>query len=490
MRKIIIFLQLFLILSQFSFAGTLDSKNWYLYNGYSALHNFSVKFPTDWEAKISSDERQSFHPKNKGENPPYVIEEFTGKNYQEVIDYYEDSNFSFFKESDKLLKSSSEDLIAKEVIYINKSNNEEISKLFIKRGNLILVLSKNSDDYPDTLETIESTLKFNDSWHQYIDFGEGYSFIFPANLDLNNVDSGVEVLTKNEKIFEVLKYENISLDKVAKFATLKNEEYISQDNINFHRIKAIQATYKNTDESKKLDKIFVEKSGDSYGLGSINIENNFPHANYYDDDIAEMLESFEFFKIEVEEGYASFKYFPDVRDNHANSSAINSLVKDKVINGYTDGTFKPDGEISRAELTKMIVATKTIPDGNKYNNCFTDVKNEWFAPYICYAKENGWVSGYKEGKFKPEAKINRAEAIKIVLETYYNGKVASEGLKDGTVQDVSTSDWFIKYFIYADNRKLLDKQHIVQKDAKYSYFPGDNITRKEIAEMIYRLKRL
>ena len=491
MKKITIFLSILILFSTSAFCATLDTKNWYLYNGYSTLHNFSVKFPTDCKDKIISDQIQVFYPnKEPGENPPFVIEEFDGQTFKQVTTYYLDENLSLSKENDLLLKLLNEDVIAKQVTYINKKTNEEASKLFIKRGSLIIVLSKNSKNYSDTLEAIQNSFKFNDGWHQYIDFVEGYSFIFPENFEINNLSNGVEISTKNETIFSIVKYQNTSLDKAAKIAGEKNEEYLSMEDLNIHGLKGLEATYRNTDENKKLSKIFVEKNGQIYAFTGPNIENSFPHSDYSNDYIIEMVESFEFFNAEIEADYSTFKYFPDVRENHPNAVSINSLVKDKVINGYTDGTFKPDGEISRAELTKMVVATKTIPDAKKYNNCFTDIKNEWYAPYICYAKEKGWVSGYKDGKFKPEAKINRAESIKIVLEFFFSSKISSENLKNTSVTDVTSSDWFYKYFVYSDNRNLLDKQHIEEKDGKYSYFPGKNITRKEIAELIYRAKQL
>ena len=79
------------------------------------------------------------------------------------------------------------------------------------------------------------------------------------------------------------------------------------------------------------------------------------------------------------------------------------------------------------------------------------------------------------------------EAIKIILEVLFSSKIDSrEKLMDKTVVDIELDEWYAKYFIFADNRKLLDKHHVQENSIGYSYFPDKNITRKEVAEMIYR----
>ncbi|MEK7085657.1 MAG: hypothetical protein AAB953_01430, partial [Patescibacteria group bacterium] len=65
MKKISIFFTvIFFIISATAFAG-VDTKNWYQYSGYSILHNFTIKFPVDWQARIIDDQIQGFAPKNQ-----------------------------------------------------------------------------------------------------------------------------------------------------------------------------------------------------------------------------------------------------------------------------------------------------------------------------------------------------------------------------------------------------------------------------------------
>lgn len=480
--------------AQFSFAEVPDTSDWYQYNSYANTHSFAIKYPPEFLVKTIDDELQGFFEKEKyEEDPVFFVREFNDAGYDQAIDYYKDSSVSLLKSQDFLFKSSTEDLTAKQVFYSNKESNMDFSVTFIKRGNVVVALEKRSDKNTEIIDAIHESFKFTDGWHQYIDFSAKYSFIFPTEFTVKNVDSGVEIIANNsakEIVFKAEKFDNTEISNAPKKAEISSENLVDQKNINFYGDDgAIEASYLDTVTNKNFSKIFLERNGDSYSFTNINIEDDFPHSNYFDEYVFEMLQSLEFFSslVDIEEDYSTFTFFPDVRDNHVNANSINTLYKNKVINGYPDGTFKPDGEINRAELTKMIVITKIKPDSSKYNNCFTDVKKEWFAPYICYAKEKGWVQGYKDGKFKPESNISRVEAIKIILEVLFSAKIDSrEKLMDKTVLDVELDEWYGKYFIFADNRKLLDKQHIEKSTTGYSYFPNKNITRKEVAELIYR----
>ncbi|MFH1284536.1 MAG: S-layer homology domain-containing protein [Candidatus Peregrinibacteria bacterium] len=495
MKKFLLILSIatFSALAIVSDALALDTNSWYIYNGYSTLHSFSVKFPTDWQARTFGDDLQGFAPKDIFDDTYFLIREFEGGTYSQAVDYYTDENTEAVKIEDAVF-SNGDDLIGKIATYKNNTTEteEEFQITFIKRGSLILAMNNPVEGkYFDILEEIYNSLSFTDGWFQYIDFGDGYAFIFPSILDIENLNNGV-ALTDPQRpevmIFSGIKYGNTAIDEAPEKGEGYNESLKDAKSILFHGIDtAVLATYYDSSEKKNFSRIFVEKDGSSYGLTNVNISSDFPHPNYYDEYIVEILESFEFFDVDGE--YYSYLYFPDVRENHQNELSIDSLVKDGIIEGYPDGTFRPDGEINRAELTKMIVASKISPSPEKYNNCFPDVKDEWFAPFICYAKEQGWVEGYQDGKFKPERNINRVEALKIILEALITN-IAEESLKNTSVADIGQTEWYRGYFNFADNRNLLDKQHVLEDGEAYYYYPGENITRKEVAETIYRIRNL
>ena len=484
MKRIFLFFSLLFLVSFTAKAS--DTNGWYIYNGYSSEHSFSVNFPTDWKATIIDDETQGLMPSNQTE-PVIILEEFEGQSFDQVINYYSNENLSLADNKDELFQSSTEDLIVKKISFLD-INQKLIEKTLFKRGSLIVAFSKTANTHVNTQDLIHSTFKFTDNWHQYIDFINKYTFIFPKSYTFENYDTGVDVIdpNSNQKIFEVNIFEDLFINDAISSLNGSTQINTNTEEILLHNsLSAIKATYRETISGLFFSRIFVENNNDSYSLTDFNIEDNYPHSNYYDDYLVEILESFEFFEAELDDEYFSFLYFTDVRDNHTNVDSINTLFNEEVINGYNDGTFKPDGEINRAELTKMVVAAIIQPNEKTYNNCFSDVEDQWFAPYICYAKDQGWVAGYDDGNFKPESQITRVEAMKIILEANISSGIAEEEfLENNIYSDISDQEWYYKYFAYAENNNLLDKQHVENKN----FLPGENISRKEVAEMIFRLQ--
>lgn len=488
MKRLGLLLTIFTLLTLTAFSAPIDKTTWYKYNGYATAHSFSVLFPPTWKARTFGNDLQSFAPSDEKELTYFSIQEFEGYTYSKAINSYKDANTSLISQEDVIL-SFGGDLVGKVATYNDAISGTEFKVTFIKRGSLIVALTNPAEnEFKDLVTGIYESFTFTDNWHQYIDYGDKYTFIFPSSLEINTVSGGVKVvdpLQFSSEIFKVLKYQDVSLASAPQESELTNENFLEKTDIAFHGITpAISATFENISQKKKFSRIFIEKNGSSFGMTNTNIEENYPHLNYYDAHIIEMLESFEFFNVEGD--FYSYVYFPDVRDNHSNAKSINALTKSKVINGYPDGTFKPDGEINRAELTKMIVGTKMIPSVEDYNNCFDDVSDQWFAPYVCYAKEQNWVMGYGDGTFKPEQNINRVEAIKIVLEVLFSNLPENEILKDTSVLDVTSGEWYERYYNFADNRDLLDMQHATAVASGFYYHPEQNMTRKEVAEMIYR----
>ncbi len=113
----------------------------------------------------------------------------------------------------------------------------------------------------------------------------------------------------------------------------------------------------------------------------------------------------------------SFEGFPDVAESHRHYKAVRYLTLLNVFEGYPDGTFQPDGFINRAEFMKILFVDSVEESENpdSYKNCFPDVGEQWFAPYVCYGFEQGIVKGYEDGFFHPERTVTKAEALKMLL---------------------------------------------------------------------------
>ena len=151
--------------------------------------------------------------------------------------------------------------------------------------------------------------------------------------------------------------------------------------------------------------------------------------------------------------WSSKNDFSDVPAGKWYNNAVSTLSNMGVIGGYADGTFRPDAPISRAEFAKIAVSF-TQNTGAAAYNYFTDVKTtDWFAPYVTAAKDAGLIEGYSDGSFKPENKITRAEACAIVNRTLGRKPSKAHMKISGRIDwpDVQTTDWFYEAIMEATN---------------------------------------
>lgn len=100
--------------------------------------------------------------------------------------------------------------------------------------------------------------------------------------------------------------------------------------------------------------------------------------------------------------------------------AVDALVGLGVINGYTDGTFKPDATVTRAEMAKMIftILNGGNDDASAYRNLptsFTDMPDNWYQGYIKYLQNSGIIAGKNATHFAPNDTVTGVEAAKMLL---------------------------------------------------------------------------
>lgn len=154
---------------------------------------------------------------------------------------------------------------------------------------------------------------------------------------------------------------------------------------------------------------------------------------------------------------------------HKYETAVCYVQGRGVVQGYPDGTYKPDQAINRAEFTKIIMASTYDANQLTGASCFSDVSSEWFAPYVCAARNKYIVSGNPDGTFRPANNIVLAEGLKIILEA---------AAKDAGFEIPNASgEWYQKYFNLANEINLIDT---------IDNTPGHSMTRGEMAELMYR----
>lgn len=125
----------------------------------------------------------------------------------------------------------------------------------------------------------------------------------------------------------------------------------------------------------------------------------------------------------------------------------------------------PLERVNRAEFVKIVV--KSQLDFEPIDtDCFPDIENEWYEPYVCYAKNIGIVNGYSDGNFKPSRTINFAEASKVLSLAY--------DLELGEGEDY----WFQKYI------ESLEKVNAIPVTLGNTY---NKIDKEHLVEIVWRL---
>ncbi|MEZ4087511.1 MAG: S-layer homology domain-containing protein [Candidatus Gracilibacteria bacterium] len=169
--------------------------------------------------------------------------------------------------------------------------------------------------------------------------------------------------------------------------------------------------------------------------------------------------------------------FSDLPSNSSYSTAINYLADANIINGYPDGTFKPNQQVNRAEFLKLVLESSEIPKDVTTPTPFPDIDNTaWYAQYVRKAYSEGWIQGYPDGTFKPEQSINKVEALKIIGEIQ---QWQLEQPEEKPYTDIEISAWFSSYVSYAKEKNFLEERTSL-------YFPELLFTRAQVSEVLFR----
>lgn len=107
--------------------------------------------------------------------------------------------------------------------------------------------------------------------------------------------------------------------------------------------------------------------------------------------------------------------FADVKADHWAYNYIALAVEAGIIQGYPDGTFKPDQATTRVEMAAMIAKAMELTMSRVTTAPFTDVEaTHWAADILAKMKQDGWVEGYEDGTFKPSRYATRAEFVTFI----------------------------------------------------------------------------
>jgi hypothetical protein len=167
--------------------------------------------------------------------------------------------------------------------------------------------------------------------------------------------------------------------------------------------------------------------------------------------------------------------FPDLDFRYGEAIAAAELHRRGIIEGYADGAFRGYNPVNRAEAAKFLVLGRFGKIGTYRENRFPDViPGAWYEDFVNLCAIRGIISGYPDGKFRPEGQINRAEFIKMMVIAFDIEENIAHNWSD-----VKPNDWFDRYAGAAQKYSFF-----VSSDGTYMN-PQRVMTRADVATAIY-----
>ena len=165
-----------------------------------------------------------------------------------------------------------------------------------------------------------------------------------------------------------------------------------------------------------------------------------PNANISRAEVATIF--FRLLKKEVRDGNLTTEnIFADVTNGQWHNKAISTMAKLGIVKGRRADSFDPDASITRAEFAAICARFNTKPVEN--SGSFSDISGHWAENEIERAAAFGWISGYPDGTFRPDARITRAEAMTMINRVLCRMPQSESDLLDSMVTwpDNKPSDW-------------------------------------------------
>lgn len=179
-------------------------------------------------------------------------------------------------------------------------------------------------------------------------------------------------------------------------------------------------------------------------------------------------------------GQASAQYslpFSDVGEFNFSKTAISYLQQQKVMQGYSDNTFRPTAPITRAEFLKILLTNQPVTDTTAIS--FTDVKpSDWFYGVVQQGVAKKVVEGFGDNTFRPHNTITKAEAMKM-LSQVWELTTCTQGTSK-TFEDVPSDAWYGQFVRVFTNCNLDPYASMTQAH------PQAELSREQAAELLFR----
>ncbi|WP_148505237.1 S-layer homology domain-containing protein [Paenibacillus beijingensis] len=175
--------------------------------------------------------------------------------------------------------------------------------------------------------------------------------------------------------------------------------------------------------------------------------------------------------------------FNDLKPSDFARNAIDKMATRMVIRGYTDGSFKPDGSVTRAEFASMLIkALGIVPSAE--SSAFKDVKKgAWYYDAVSAGVRTGLLKGYTDGNFRPNQTITQQEMAVVLYKALTYG--GYEQQSSGTKQLFDTDKGYDAWSEQAVDTLL--REGILNKSEPFKIEADKKSTRAESAELLYRV---
>ncbi len=263
--------------------------------------------------------------------------------------------------------------------------------------------------------------------------------------------------------------------------TYKDERYssgtvVTLDKVPIRESYTFTGWYADKELTKKISSIKMTSDKTVYagwkatGVPDIlNGDNHFAYVIGYPDGNVRPQENisraevatifFRLLKAEVRDGNLTAENtFTDITDGQWHNKAISTMAKLGIVKGRRADSFDPDASITRAEFAAICARFNTRPVEN--SGSFSDISGHWAENEIERAAAFGWISGYPDGTFHPDARITRAEAMTMINRVLCRMPQSESDLLDSMVTwpDNKPSDWHYLAVQEATNSHDFDRQ--------------------------------
>lgn len=167
--------------------------------------------------------------------------------------------------------------------------------------------------------------------------------------------------------------------------------------------------------------------------------------------------------------------FPDVKASAWYATAVNALAAAGILGGYPDGKFQPKRAVTRAELVAALA--KVSGEAATRETDFQDIPaNFWGRDAISLAQEKGWVSGYSDGTFRPNQTITRAEAATVLI-AFFRRSPDLQAIERGEnlhfFPDVASKSWYYPYVMEASTVHTAHWETVESSEVWLNVDPGN-----------------